>query len=638
MNFYGKIFKMRKIFLPFLFSFFIRNLLSQDLKDHGVAVPFSTSRGIIVTKGEDNRNVVCIFLHDSRGCYAILYIDVDLEKSQTYKIPFPNSSDSPYASILSSSNKLYTHFGSHFLEFDPVKKEYTFYKKTYPQMAMSMAEDDNGNIWSATYPNCGLVSFNPETKELIDYGSIHKENWAQYPRYIAVDETGWVYIGVGYTKSNIIGFNPKTREKKYMIEESERSQGGSSLFRAENGKVYGQGIAGKKDNWYEFYNGESKKIGILPSEIKRKTYISGSQGLFHKDFPDGKKIKKLDLEEKILIIEDPKTKEIKEVKFDYESEGGHIMGIVASPDGSICGGTAFPFYFFKYDPKTDKWTRYPCYGQWNTLAVGDKKVFVGGYTGGFFLEYDPFLPWTGTIRTDENSNPKFITESSPDINRPHDLLPYSDGKILILAGTPGYGYTGGGLLFWDRESKTKTLLKHTDLIPFHSVMSMVALSDGKILCGTTTSAGTGGEKKAKIAELFILDINTKKIIWNEKVFENVESYTDLFYDKEKKLVYGFADRYLFFVFDPETKKIVHKYDTKSEFGLCVSNQGPNSFILTDDNRIFILFTNNIAILDRENFKISPVKKLPFYISNGGAYIDGRIYFVGSSRLYSFPVK
>ncbi|MCM8818952.1 MAG: hypothetical protein NC915_05715 [Candidatus Omnitrophica bacterium] len=131
---------------------------------------------------------------------------------------------------------------------------------------------------------------------------------------------------------------------------------------------------------------------------------------------------------------------------------------------------------------------------------------------------------------------------------------YLNGKILILGGTPGYGYTGGGLLFWDRENKTKTLLKHTDLITFHSVMSMVALPNGKILCGTTTWSGTGGEKKASVAELFILDINTKKIIWKEKVLEKVQSYNDLFYDEEKKLVYGLADRVLFFVFDPENKK------------------------------------------------------------------------------------
>ncbi|MCM8818950.1 MAG: hypothetical protein NC915_05705 [Candidatus Omnitrophica bacterium] len=130
MNF-GIILKNEKEFQFWLILLilFVNLFSSEDLIDHGVAVPLSSSRGIIATKGQDDRNVVCVFLHDIRGCYAIFHIDVDLEESKTYNIPFPTGSDSPFASILSSSNKLYTHFRSHFVEFDPVKKEFTFYKK-----------------------------------------------------------------------------------------------------------------------------------------------------------------------------------------------------------------------------------------------------------------------------------------------------------------------------------------------------------------------------------------------------------------------------------------------------------------------------------------------------------------------------
>ena len=47
---------------------------------------------------------------------------------------------------------------------------------------MSMTEDDDGTIWSATYPNSGMVSYNPDTGEFRDYGSLYEQNWAQYPR------------------------------------------------------------------------------------------------------------------------------------------------------------------------------------------------------------------------------------------------------------------------------------------------------------------------------------------------------------------------------------------------------------------------------------------------------------------------
>ena len=45
-------------------------------------------------------------------------------------------------------------------------------------------------------------------------------------------------------------------------------------------------------------------------------------------------------------------------------------------------------------------------------------------------------PWVSPY---ERNN---LAEAHPDINRPHDLLATPDGKLLILAGTPGYGYTG----------------------------------------------------------------------------------------------------------------------------------------------------------------------------------------------------
>lgn len=433
-------------------------------------------------------------------------------RSEEFSTPFNWDGDAPYASILSSTNRFYSHFGSYFVEFDSAKYAFTFVCKTAPQMSMSMTEDDNGVIWSATYPQCGIVAYNPKTGEFRDFGHVHKENWAQYPRSIATDDAGWVYFAIGYTRSHILALNPQTGEVAPMIPESDRRQGMAFVFRATDGKVYGQPLQGKEGNWYEFHKGVARKIGNLPKDVRPKPFIAGSQGLFHRVFPDGKRIRSLDLSERLLVVEDPKTGEGKRVGFDYTTEGGHIMGVAVAPNGSICGGTAFPFYFFRYDPKTNQWERHPCYGQWNTVAKQGDRFFVGGYTGGFLLEWNPFAPWTGTVKDDPNSNPRYLADSAPDINRPHELLAHPDGKTLVLGGTPGYGFTGGGLLFWDRQTQAKRLLRHTDILQWHSTMSLVALPDGKLLGGTTTDPGTGGERKAEQAELYLLDLATKK--WN----------------------------------------------------------------------------------------------------------------------------
>jgi hypothetical protein len=213
--------------------------LGNGFLDHGVATPVSNHRGIVATVDGQGRNVVLVWLFDLRGGYALLLIDAETGKSEEFAVPFPPGGDCPYASILSSGNKYYTHFNSYFVEFDPVKRAFTFHRQTAPRMAMGMTEDDNGVIWSVTYPQSGVVSFNPKTREFKDYGHVHKENWQQYQRYVAADDAGWVYFGIGMTTSHIIGFDPSSGKAKPMIPENERVRGAAQVHRDVNGKVYG---------------------------------------------------------------------------------------------------------------------------------------------------------------------------------------------------------------------------------------------------------------------------------------------------------------------------------------------------------------------------------------------------------------
>jgi hypothetical protein len=607
--------------------------LGNGFLHHGVATPVSNHRGTVATVDGEGRDVVLVWLFDHRGGYALLLIDAETGKSEEVPMPFPPGGDCPYSSILSSGNKFYTHFNSYFAEFDPAKRAFTFCQQTAPQMAMGMTEDDSGVIWSVTYPQSGVVSFNPETREFKDYGHVYKQNWAQYQRFVAADDTGWIYFGIGSTASQIIAFDPRTRTAKPIVPEEERAQGSSGyVVRDKNGKVYGHDGS---DHWYEFYQGEAKRTE-KPGAIDPKPIITSSQGLFHTEFPDGKILKACDLVDRVLVVEGPQAGETKTLHFDYTSEGAHIMGLATAPDGTICGGTAFPMRFFSYNPQTDTWINRASYGQWNTVARQGDRFFVGGYGGGFLLEWDPAREWVPTEKGQADSNPLYLTECAPTINRPHDLLAHPDGKTLVLAGTPGYGYTGGGLLFWDRETRTQTLLEHTNLLPEHSTLSLVALPGGKLLGGSTTAPGTGGEQKATEAELYLLDLATKQIEWHEVVFPGVQGYTDLCLNPDG-LVYGFADQRRFFVFDPAARKVVHEEDTEATFGPTTSQQGPRVFVQSPDGKIYVLFVKGIAQVDPATFAITMLAESPVPIGPGGDYLNGRIYFGSGSHVYSYAV-
>ena len=601
---------------------------------HGVATPVSNHRGTVATVDGEGRNVVLVWLYDHRGGYALLMIDAETGESREYPMPFPPGGDGPFASILSSGNRFYTHFNSHFAEFDPQKRSFTFFHKTAPRMAMGMTEDDDGVIWSVTYPQSGVVSFDPVTREFKDYGHVHKENWAQYQRYVAADDAGWIYFGVGNTASQIIALDPQAGQAEPVIPEEERTRGAGYVYRGMNGKVYGH-AGGANDNWYELYRGQGKRIG-KHQRLEKKPIITSSQALFHRNFPDGKMLKSCDLVARVLVVEDPKSGATKTLQFDYESEGAHIMGLAAAPDGTICGGTAFPMRFFSYDPKTDQWTNRASHGQWNTVARQGDRFFVGGYGGGFLLEWDPSQSWVPTEKGNEASNPLFHTQCTPTIHRPHDLLAHPDGRTIVLAGTPGYGYTGGGLLFWDRQTGAQTLIDHTKILPQQSTMSLVALTGGRLLGGTTTSAGTGGEKKAAEAELYLMDMTTKRLQWHEVVFPGVQQYTDM-YPGPDGLVYGIADRSRLFVFDPTERKVVHEENTQAKFGLTNSQQGPRVFVGGPDNTVYMLFVRGIASVDPATFRITMLAESPVPIGAGGDILDGRIYFASGSHVYSYAV-
>lgn len=610
--------------------------LGQGFYDHGVASPISNHRGTVATVDGQGRNVVLVWLFDHRGGYALLMIDAETGKSEEFAMPFAPGSDCPYTSLLSSKNKFYTLFNDHFVEFDPVKRAFTFHQGTMPKMAMGMTEDDQGLIWAVTYPNSGVVSFNPQTRQLKDYGYVYKQNWRQYQRFVAADDAGWIYFGLGNTASQLIAFDPASGQATAVLPEAERQRGTAYVYRDVNGKVYGQALQEEKDGWYELHGGKARKIG-RHEQRRPKAIITSTQALFHDTFPDGKKLQACDLVDRRLVVADPKTNSSREVKFDYSSEGAWVMGVGATPDGTISGGSAFPMRHFIFDPKTNAWINRPAYGQFNTVARQGGRFFFGVYPQGSLLEWDPAQAWVSTEKNKAGNNPLFLTEVSPVIHRPHRLLAHPDGKTIIMSGTPEYGYTGGGLLLWNRAKKSQLLLKDTDVIPDQSTMSLVALPKGLLLGGTTTAPGTGGEKKATEAELYLLDMATKKVVWHQVVLPGVQEYSDMILGP-KGLVFGIADKKKFFVFDPVKKQVIHQQDAAATFGPATAEQSPRIFVPGPKKEFYLLFKRGIVRLDPDTFQLSQVSASPVPIDAGGDYLEGRIYFVSGSHLCSFQLK
>ncbi len=610
--------------------------LGRGFKDHGVAVPISNERGTVVTVDGQGRKVMLVLLMDHRGGHGLLMIDVETGKAEQFPMPFPPpgaSVDSPYASLLSDGNKLYTHFGSRFAEFDPAKRAFTFCsEKTVPMFAMGMTEDDDGVIWSVTYPQDRVVSFNPKTREFKEYGEVYKQNWSQYPGSVAADDAGWIYFGLGYTASQIVAFDKTSGTAKPILEEAERKKGSAFVYRDVDGKVYGQPLKGETDTWIELYKGSARKVG--GHDARPKTILAAGR-LIHKATPDDAKIT-CDLVRRRLVVEGPQAGSRKELPFDYESDGAVIMGEAVAPDGTISGGTAFPMHLFSLDAKKDTLTNRPAYGQWNIVLADRGSFFVGAYGGGHLLEWQPSKLWVDTDPAKSGGNPAHLAVADPQITRPSRLLATPDGRTVIMSGTPAYGSTGGGLLFWDRIQGTPAVLGDADLVPDQSTLSMIALPGGKMLAGTTTSPGTGGEKKATEAVLYVMDLAGRKIEWRAAVLPGAQEYTDLIAGP-KGLVYGIADRKAFFVFDPDKRSVIAKQDVEAELGLAAYHQGPRVFVAGPGGEVYALFAKGIARVEPKSQSLELIALSPVQIDTGGDYLGGRIYFSSGSHLLSYQV-
>ncbi|MEC3878313.1 hypothetical protein [Parapedobacter sp. 10938] len=602
--------------------------------EHGVASPFSNDRGIVATVDGDGRNIVMLWLFDRRGGYGLLVIDAATGKSETFPMPFDVGGDAPYSSLFSSQGKLYTLFNGNFVEFDPKKRAFTFSHKTAPRMAMGMTEDDQGRIWSVTYPNSGVVCYDPKTGELTDYGHVHKENWAQYQRYVATDDRGWVYFAVGNTDSHIIALNPETKAVTPLLQPTERKRGMAYVYRDNNGKVYGKALGNQDEPWYELYQGTIKLIGHGHT-VDEKEIITGSQALRVLAFPNGQRVGGIDLVNRKLTITNPGGKEDQTVAIDYDTEGTWVMGIAASPDKkSIIGGSAFPMRLLEYAVATGEWGHDAAYGQYNALTTHGKYAFFASYPRGDLIVWDTEKPYTGAKRGDPHANPRLLVSCSPVIHRPHRVLAHPDGKTVIMGGTPDYGYTGGGLLFYDLDTDEHVLMTDNELVPNQSVMSLTVLDDGKILVGTTTAPGTGGEKKANLARLYIIDKDSKEVEWQSAVIAGAQTYTDLTTRADGK-VYGFVNGKIFFVFDPASKNVIYQKDISHEFGRTVAEQSPRVFVKGQGENTYILFHQAIAQVDHQSYAINEIARPPLPIRAGGGFLNNRIYYISDSRLYSY---
>lgn len=89
---------------------------------------------------------------------------------------------------------------------------------------------------------------------------------------------------------------------------------------------------------------------LLPENLEEKRIITGSQSLFHTEFPGGNQLKSFNLTTRTLEVENPVAASRIHGPSTIPAKALYIMGVIAASDGTLCGGTSFPMRFFSFAP------------------------------------------------------------------------------------------------------------------------------------------------------------------------------------------------------------------------------------------------------------------------------------------------
>lgn len=590
--------------------------------DHGIPTPVAQTRGVVSTVDQSGQDVILTWLQDWRGGYAILMVNAETGASQQFDVPFKPDGDEPSAIYLSSKNRLYTLFNSQFVEFDVASKRFTFHGKVNGKTAMSLTEDKDGRIWAATYPNNQLVSFNPQNSSLQNHGQLAKESWTQYPRSIAVDAHGWVYVGSGLAASQIYAYNIQSHATQALLSSSQRVSGTAVVTQSQSNVVYA------RNGRQQFMLTNGKASGLSAgAQVAESNLKGGAQNLVDREFPSGRRLVSVDMHDRTLVTRDASGQQ-KTVKFNYTTQGAALTFVCATGDNKVCGGTRFPMHTFYYNAGDNKFDSKQLPRQPNVMAALGSRLYVAAYPDGKLFQES------------ENGKNEFseVLNAYPSINRPHAMLIMGGGSQIALAGTPEYGTTGGGMMFWNRSSGQKSRIDHWHLVPNHSVQAMVELSNGMLLGGTTVAPGTGGVTKATdSSELFLMDANTHEVRWRGAPVPGAKTITDLMVGTDG-LVYGLADSVDLFVFNPNNRQVVSVNRFSKDLGPSVYAQGTRAFVKGADGSIYVLLYNGIGKVDAKAHTVSRVVSSPVRITVGGAAANGRIYFGSNNHLYSWKAQ
>ncbi|MBS3920989.1 MAG: hypothetical protein KG012_19115 [Deltaproteobacteria bacterium] len=608
---------LRYVFPTILFiSLNFQTELTFAFRNLGVPVKEGISWGSYAGPGKTGKiDTIYIVLGRYKESIALLAVHPDTGEIRQYNGPLPNEMGS-WGFTIDQENRIYlgTYYNAHLLRFDPKTEKWDDLGRPGGEsesFICSLTTAPDGKIWGGTFPSAKLFSFDPKTGETKDFGRMDDKQFYCYP---TAGSDGLIYCAIRFEKTDIVVFDPVKETKTSLIPFEERRSGWLSLTRGENGKVYAKFPSGR---WFRIEDGKNL-LEVMESEIP-----FSKRGL-----PDGRQFHLVDTN--TLKIQNPATKEEKEIPLRHEASGAFLFVVGSGPDGRIYGSSMLPLRLFVYDPVDQSLTNLGkaahTGGQVYSMGSYEGKLYLCSYPSARLSVYDPKKPLK--FGDGEDANPRDLGALGEGQDRPRAMIAGPHGRLYI-GSYPDYGLHGGAISVYDPKKNERRVYRH--IIKDQSIASLAYIEKLDLIAAGSSVRGGGGTRAVeKEAKLILWEPKEEK-----KVFEIVpvpEARTILSLAATLDgLVYGVTDNEKVFVFDPDKREVRKVFDLGLKRPVEVSLQmGP-------DGLLYGLTQEMIYFIKPGKDEVFPMAKPPVPITSGMAILGREVYFGSHANLYEFEI-
>jgi len=607
-------------FLIAIFFFLTLNLLPKESfaqRDLGIPVRDAICWGARVGPGKTGE-LDSIYLSFGQYQAPLFLLAVNPNTAEIRQFNGPLSSEmGSWGFTIDQQNRVYlgSYYNAHLLRFDPKTEKWDDLGQPGGEkesFICSLTTASDGKIWGGTFPSAKLFSYDPKTGVIQNFGRMDPDQFYCYP---TAGGEGLIYCAIQFEKMDIVVFDPEKKTKTSLIRFEDRKSRRVNLVKGKDGKIYAR--LQTPDQWFRIEAGE-RLVQLSESDI-----FFPPSGL-----PDGRQFSLVD--SKILRIQNPETKEEKEIPLQYEAAGAYIFVVGAGPDGRIYGSSMLPLRLFVYDPQKYSLTNLGkasmATGEIYSIGSLDDKLYLCSYPEARLSVYDPKKPLR--FGEKEESNPRDLGPLGEGQYRPRAMLTGPHGRVYI-GSYPDYGLMGGAISVYDPKKNEKRIYRH--IIQNQSIASLTYIKKTDLIAaGSSVRGGTGTHAVEKEAKLILWDPKEEKKIFELIPVPEAKTILSLAATVDG-ILYGITNNEKVFVFDSEKREVKRIFDLGFKEPREISLQsGP-------DGILYGLAKEAIFIIDPKSDQVSLLAKPSVPITSGMAILGRKIYFGSGANLYEFEI-